>query len=91
VRIVTRKRGVREVKDAMSREMLAGLEGAGIQVASATVEVVGLPPLKVVHAGARLSCSSRSTIRLGEHRGRRTAACVCPVRRLISPRSADPE
>jgi small-conductance mechanosensitive channel len=47
VRFVTRERGVRAVKDAMSREILAGFEGAGIQVASATFEVVGLPPLKV--------------------------------------------
>ena len=47
VRFVTRERGVRAVKDAMSREILAGFDRAGIQVASATFEVVGLPPIKV--------------------------------------------
>jgi hypothetical protein len=38
--------GIRRVKDAMSRQILAGLEEAGIQVASATFEVVGIPPLR---------------------------------------------
>lgn len=40
--------GVRDVKDAMSREVLAELDAAGIGLASATVEVVGLPALRVV-------------------------------------------
>jgi small-conductance mechanosensitive channel len=47
VRFVTRERGVREIKDAMSREILAELTAAGIQVASTTVEVTGLPPVRV--------------------------------------------
>ena len=47
VRFVARDHGIRDVKDAMSREILAGFDGAGIQVASATFEVVGLPPIKV--------------------------------------------
>ena len=47
VRFVTRERGVREIKDALSREVLAGLGAAGISVASATFEVVGLPPVRV--------------------------------------------
>ena len=47
VRFVTRERGVREVKDAISREVLAGLEAAGIAVASATFEVTGLPTVRV--------------------------------------------
>jgi small-conductance mechanosensitive channel len=47
VRFVTRERGVRGVKDAISREVLAGLEAAGIQVASATFEVTGLPAVRV--------------------------------------------
>jgi hypothetical protein len=41
------ERGIRRVKDAMSRDILRELEAAGIGIASATVEVVGLPPLRV--------------------------------------------
>jgi len=47
VRFVTRERGVREVKDAMSREILAGLGEAGIPVASATIALTDLPPVRV--------------------------------------------
>lgn len=48
VRFLTDVHGVRDVKDTMSREVLAGLDEAGIGLASATFEVVGLPPLRVV-------------------------------------------
>jgi len=47
VRFVARSRGIRELKDTMSREILDALDAAAIQVASATYEIVGLPPLKV--------------------------------------------
>ncbi|MFL6195184.1 MAG: mechanosensitive ion channel family protein [Thermoanaerobaculia bacterium] len=47
LRFVVRTRGVRELKDRMSREILEAFEAAGIQVASATYEIVGLPPLKI--------------------------------------------
>ncbi|GAB2909664.1 hypothetical protein GCM10027047_04810 [Rhodococcus aerolatus] len=49
LRFLVEHRGVREVKDAMSRDILAGLEADGIEVASATYDVVGLPPVRVVH------------------------------------------
>ncbi|MGY1634419.1 mechanosensitive ion channel family protein [Geodermatophilus sp. SYSU D01186] len=48
VRFLTGVYGVRDVKDAMSRELLAEFDAAGIGLASATYEVVGLPPLRVV-------------------------------------------
>jgi hypothetical protein len=35
------------VKDAMSREILHGLEQAGIGIASGTYEIVGMPPLRL--------------------------------------------
>ncbi len=35
------------MKDRISRRVLSGLQGAGIELASATVEVVGLPTLPV--------------------------------------------
>ena len=47
VRFVTEARGVRDVKDAMSREILRELDAAGIGIASATFEIVGFPPLRV--------------------------------------------
>lgn len=47
VRFVTRERGVREVKDQMSRDILQALDEAGIGLASATFEIVGLPPVNV--------------------------------------------
>jgi len=49
VRFVTRERGVRELKDAMSRDILSQLEQAGISVASATYEIVGLPPITLTN------------------------------------------
>lgn len=47
VRFLAHTHGVREVKDAMSREILSELRGAGIEVASATFEIVKLPPLTI--------------------------------------------
>lgn len=47
VRFVTSEHGIRPVKDRISREILGGLNEAGISVASATFEVVGLPPVQI--------------------------------------------
>jgi len=47
VRFVVRDHGVRDVKDAMSRDLLAALDEAGIGIASATFEIVGIPPLRI--------------------------------------------
>ncbi|MDT0275184.1 mechanosensitive ion channel family protein [Blastococcus goldschmidtiae] len=47
VRFLTGVYGVRDVKDQMARELLVELDEAGIGLASATFEVVGLPPLRV--------------------------------------------
>ncbi len=51
VRFVVRDRGIRDTKDAMSRDLLAALDAAGIGLASATFEVVGLPPLRIQPPG----------------------------------------
>ena len=48
VRFIVRDHGVRELKDSMTREVLAGLETAGIGIASATFAITGLPPLRIV-------------------------------------------
>lgn len=47
VRFVVRDRGIRDVKDAMSRDLLHELDAAGIGLASTTFEIVGLPPLRI--------------------------------------------
>ncbi len=47
VRFLTKDAGVRDQKDAMSRDILQGLEAVGISIASATFEIVGLPPLRL--------------------------------------------
>ncbi len=47
VRFLCKTHDIRALKDKISREMLAGLEAAGIGIASGTYEIVGLPPVKV--------------------------------------------
>jgi hypothetical protein len=47
VRFVVEDHGIRDVKDAMSRDMLPALDEAGIGIASTTFEIVGLPPLRI--------------------------------------------
>lgn len=47
VRFVVPDHRIREVKDVMTREILQGLDEAGIGVASATFEIVGLPPFRL--------------------------------------------
>ena len=47
VRFIAEDRGVRDLKDAMSRDILKALDEAGMGLASATFEIVGLPPLRI--------------------------------------------
>ncbi len=47
LRFLVPHRGVREIKDRMSRDILAGLDQAGIGIASATYDIVGLPPVQL--------------------------------------------
>lgn len=47
VRFIVKDHGIRELKDALSRHILHALDQAGIGVASATFEVVGVPPLRI--------------------------------------------
>ncbi|MGE5270478.1 MAG: mechanosensitive ion channel family protein [Thiohalocapsa sp.] len=58
-RFIAEEAGTRGLKDRMSRDILAGLEAAGIDIASATYDVVGMPPI---------------TVRLAPEAGRKTAA-----------------
>jgi small-conductance mechanosensitive channel len=50
VRFVAPVHGVRALKDAMSREIIAGFEAAGLEVASATYEITGLPAIRTIDA-----------------------------------------
>ena len=47
VRFIARDSGIREMKDAISRDIIAALDKAGIGVASSTYDVVGMPTLRV--------------------------------------------
>lgn len=47
IRFIVGEHHVREVKDAISREMIAGLDAAGIGIASATYDIVGFPKLQI--------------------------------------------
>ncbi len=48
LRFVVNERGVRDVKDTMSREIMAALEEAKIGIASGTYDIVGLPPIRLI-------------------------------------------
>ncbi|HEY0337423.1 MAG TPA: hypothetical protein VGC70_08805, partial [Burkholderiales bacterium] len=50
LRFIARASGTRDMKDKMSREILAAFEHAGIAIASATYDIVGLPPIRVEDA-----------------------------------------
>ncbi len=53
VRFLSPDHGTREIKDAMSREILSRLDAEGIGIASATFEITGLPVLKLTQDEAR--------------------------------------
>ena len=52
VRFIVREHGIREVKDAITRAVLQKFDDAAIEVASATLEVVGAPTLRVQNLDA---------------------------------------
>lgn len=47
VRFIVPDSGIRQVKSNMSRDIIAGLDHAGIGIASGTYQVVGFPPVQV--------------------------------------------
>ncbi len=53
IRFIAKDHGVRELKDAMSREMLQEFDKSGIGIASSTYDVVGFPEVKVRLTGDR--------------------------------------
>jgi small-conductance mechanosensitive channel len=59
VRFVARTHDVRELKDAITRDVLRGLDELGVHIASATFEVTGFPPVRVDIEGARTTGQDR--------------------------------
>jgi hypothetical protein len=51
VRFLVPDSGIRSIKSAMSRDIIAALDVAKIGIASGTYEVVGFPPVKVQLVG----------------------------------------
>jgi small-conductance mechanosensitive channel len=51
VRFLSRDHGTRELKDAITREILERFDAAGITIASATYEIVGAPTLRIEDDG----------------------------------------
>jgi small-conductance mechanosensitive channel len=47
LRFIVPDRGIREIKDAMFRDILRGFKEEGISVASGTYDIVGLPPIRI--------------------------------------------
>jgi small-conductance mechanosensitive channel len=47
VRFIVREHGIREMKDAIARAVLARFNEAAIEIASATYEIVGVPTLRL--------------------------------------------
>ena len=47
VRFIVRDRQIRAVKDRVTRDIVAGLADANVEIASATFGIVALPPLRV--------------------------------------------
>ena len=52
IRFVVRTHKIRGTKDAISRDMIAMLDEAGIGIASATYDIVGLPPVELKRGGS---------------------------------------
>jgi small-conductance mechanosensitive channel len=47
LRFIAHDSGIRHLKDRLSREILDGFDKAGVQIASGTYDVVGMPPLEI--------------------------------------------
>jgi hypothetical protein len=47
VRFVVREHGIRDLKDAVSRDILKAFDAAGIGIATTTYNIVGFPALSI--------------------------------------------
>ncbi len=51
LRFLAHDRGIRSLKDAMTRDILRGFAQSGLHIASATYDIVGFPPLRFEDGG----------------------------------------
>jgi len=84
VRFIVSDHGIRPLKDAMSRDILRALDDAGIGIASATFEIVGLPPLRFQGKTAPMTPRHRVRAR-NEARVRSTRAAPDVYDDITSP------
>ena len=61
VRFLVDTHGIRDVKDAMSRDIVVELDNAGIGIASATYDIVGFPPIELRNGPAAATGSPLAT------------------------------
>jgi hypothetical protein len=47
VRFLSPDHGTRDIKDRMTRDILAGFGDAGIAIATTSYEITGIPPLRI--------------------------------------------
>ena len=59
VRFIVEAHGIRDLKDAMSRDILTAFDAAGIGLASGTYAIVELPTLRIEHDGAPVAMPRR--------------------------------
>jgi small-conductance mechanosensitive channel len=71
VRFICHDSGIRDVKDAMSRQIISRLDTARIGIASGTYDIVGLPPVHVVVDQTRSSGSPEPLGPVSDGRSRR--------------------
>lgn len=50
VRFIVTDHSIRNIKDAVSRDILKAFDRAGIGIASATFDIVGFPSLKILNS-----------------------------------------
>lgn len=81
VRFLASDHGVRDVKDAMSREILAELDAAGIGIASATFELTGLPAVQVRLASSSAATTAATTATAAATTPSPAAAALAPAAR----------
>ena len=62
VRFITEEHGIRDVKDQIAREVLDKLETRNIEIASSTMEVVGLPKIQLEMDGPPAISSERGQV-----------------------------
>jgi small-conductance mechanosensitive channel len=63
LRFVVPDRGIREIKDAMYREILSRFKDEGISIASGTYDIVGLPPVRI----AGIATTEKGEIKTPQH------------------------